>query len=46
MSLAIQDPLLEFEVAAVGIVKIVAGQQRYGRVRLAELKFTAIAQKA
>ena len=43
---AIQDPLFELEVAAVEIVKIVADKQGYGRVRLAESKFTEIAQKA
>jgi hypothetical protein len=44
-SLAIQEPLFELEVAAVENVKIVAGQQRYGRVRLVESKFTEIARK-
>jgi len=43
---AIQDPLFELEVAAVEIVKIVADKPGYGRVRLADSKFTEIAQKA
>jgi len=40
---AIRDPLFELEVAAVEIVKIVADKPGYGRVRLAESKFTEIA---
>ncbi|MGB8337015.1 MAG: hypothetical protein WCE56_21155 [Desulfobacterales bacterium] len=42
----IQNPRFEFEMAAVEIVKIVADKPGYGRVRLAESKFTKIAQKA
>jgi hypothetical protein len=42
----IQTPRFEFEMAAVEIVKIVAGQQRYGRGWSGKSIFTEIAKKA